>query len=441
MVVREGEAYTICTVLDGETIVLQGSRDWSVWMSRVQNLSYGTIRTFTRSMDRFWQWSLFNPVRDDESFTFYLARFREDLRKGFVLEETIGDERFPDPVTVPILESRPLQKQSVNKELAGIRSFFVYNEMENLLNDQRYINYLYEHHKSKRGRLSSMDVRKGSWAMQHNGARVPFVAPYKQSRNRSKIKYFPTDLYDELLSVAKPRERLIYLLCGAAGARIGQALNLTLYDIDTEKKKVWLIDPSGDEYPEIQWTPKVPRRQWLLERYGIDMTQPNPHNTTDLQFKYPIPRMYGSLHWLAEDKYLAWFFETLDAYTRSREYISETVRNPTHPFLFVTKTGKRVHARDTLSRFKGNLQKLVDRRSAPSEVLGLGLHSLRHMFGHTMAELYAATGNEAILPITQNAMGHVSVDSTLVYFNLSEESLKKVIAQAHMEVHHQGRLA
>jgi len=162
LTVTLGDGITICTILNGESKTLENSQDWSVWMKKVQNLSIGTIRSFTKSMERFWLWSLFNPVEEEESFTFYLARFREDLLNGFVLEETIKDKWDDSPIVVPLLVSRPLQKQTVNKVMAGIRSYFYYNELENLLDDQRFINHLYEYHKSKRGRLNSMDVRKGN---------------------------------------------------------------------------------------------------------------------------------------------------------------------------------------------------------------------------------------------------------------------------------------
>ena len=52
------------------------------------------------------------------------------------------------------------------------------------------------------------------------------------------------------------------------------------------------------------------------------------------------------------------FFETLIEYRNSKEFVSEALRTPRHPFIFTTKTGKRVHSRDTLSRFKTNLRKI-----------------------------------------------------------------------------------
>ena len=59
----------------------------------------------------------------------------------------------------------------------------------------------------------------------------------------------------------KAREKLIYMLCGICSARIGQALNLTLYDIDYSNKDVWLLKPNSDYIDMYGNT----RRVWLKE--------------------------------------------------------------------------------------------------------------------------------------------------------------------------------
>ena len=49
------------------------------------------------------------------------------------------------------------------------------------------------------------------------------------------------------------------------------------------------------------------------------------------------------------------------------------------------------------------------------------------MFGHARAELYAMTGDELIPYITMNEMGHRNYESTLVYFNMSRETMKQLL--------------
>ena len=171
------------------------------------------------------------------------------------------------------------------------------------------------------------------------------------------------------------------------------------------------------------------RRQWLLDEYNIDAETTSPHNAPDFQFKYPIPLRKEPLYWINEEKYKPLFFETLIEYVNSQDFLPEHLRIPRHPFLFVRKTGKRVHQKEIYNRFKSILKKLVFEYGADKKILDLGLHSLRHMFGHFWAEIYARTGDERIIFTTQQAMGHSDLSSTLVYFDMSTETKKKLLKE------------
>lgn len=61
---------------------------------------------------------------------------------------------------------------------------------------------------------------------------------------------------------------------GACSARVGQALNLTIYDIDYEKEEVWLMDPTSTS----QDLYRNNRKKWLFEKYGIDIVRDKEHN-------------------------------------------------------------------------------------------------------------------------------------------------------------------
>jgi integrase len=108
-----------------------------------------------------------------------------------------------------------------------------------------------------------------------------------------------------------------------------------------------------------------------------------------------------------------------------------------HGILFSLQqvSGKRVHSRDTLSRFKTSMRKVIQNKNFKKDISYLGLHSLRHMFGHAMAEIYARTGDDSLIKITQDAMGHSNLDSTLVYFNISSETMKEAISKATKDIH------
>ncbi len=431
MLVKCSEGISICTIFNDEMIELDNSLNWNIWLKRVRDLADNTISTYMTAMDKFWIWSLYNPVGYEEKFPSYQARYREALRNGYSIVQKVNDEDFNEDLEIEIFSSPPLEKITINKELVGINSYFYFNEEQELLYDHRFINHLYERQRNAKSFLSGIDIKSSTLALEAFGTRIQYLPPYKLKTRKKDIKYFPLELFDTLLEVSKPRDRLIYLLCGICSARIGQALNLTLYDIDYENQEVWLLDPKSDD-KDIYGNK---RRLWLKEEYGIDMLQSNIHNTPDLQFKYPIPLTRGPLFWINEEKYKTIFFNTLIEYQKSQEYVSEMVRFPRHPFFFTTSSGKRVHSRDTLSRLKSNIRKALEKAKYTKDISHLGLHSLRHQFGHAMAELYAKTGDDSLIKITQDAMGHASLDSTLVYFNISSETMKSCLKRATKNIH------
>lgn len=418
MIINIGNEFTIAFLFNKEMIELNKSKEWSFWMRTSQNLSNNTISSYLKSMERFWVWSLYYQTKKDESLSFYLSRYREQLRDGFEIIEKISINN--EVVNLNVYSSSPLSKQTITKEINGIESYFFFIEDINLMLDNRNINHLYEKRKSEKSFLSSINVTPSKTNYELVGKRRKLVKPYKKRvKSSSSLKRFPTKFFDELLSISKPRERLIYILCGACSARIGQALNLTIYDIDYKKKDIWLIDPKSDD-KDIYGNK---RREWLKKNYQIDILFTKPHNSPDLQFKYPIPYEYEPLHWI-DDKYKNLFFKTLIEYVNGETYLPEQARTPKHPFLFVTKTGNRIRTREINTRLKSQLMKI------DSSLESYSLHSLRHMFGFMCAEIYGYSGNDALISWTKNAMGHSSLDSTLIYFNMSYKTKTKLLKEA-----------
>ena len=426
MIVNQNGKKVICTKFNNQILTLQDSDDWSVWLKDVQDVKDSTVRVFMKSMERFWIWCLYNPIKLRETFPSYQARYRKALRKGYEITIMQKDERFEEPVEISVCFAPPMEKVTVNKEISGINSYFYFADESALIEDHRFINYLHEKHKSSKGFLAGVQIKKSKSALAAFGKKKKYLTPYKTPKNRKPVKYFPLALYDDLLAIAKPRERLVFLLCGATSARIGQALNLTLYDIDYEKKEVWLIDPKSDNV-DIHGNK---RRIWLQEEYGIDVEGENEHNTLDLQFKSPIPYYFEPLTWLDEDKYKNLFFQTLTEFMRSEEYISESARFNRHPFMFTSKTGKRLHARETYGRFINHTRKVLRKKKQTLDLDGMGLHSLRHMFGHALAELSTQTGDDSLFYICQMAMGHAGADTTRIYFNISRKTVRKILKDA-----------
>lgn len=424
MIVKIGNGYAVAHNLDGQVIKLFKSYEWSIWLSSIRNCKPGTIYQFTKAIERLWIWSLYNnKTTDNESFSFYLARYREDLLVGYKIKEKIFDSYLDDEIELTICNEKPKAKQTINKELAGIKSYLNFIDESNLIENKNYIDIFYENKKSKKGFLSALDIKKSSSYLETFGKKIDYLKPYKVTASSgNSIKAFPHKNFDALLSISKPREKLIYLLMGACSARIGQALNLTLYDIDYEKEEVWLMDStstSQDLYGNN-------RKKWLFEKYGIDIVRDKEHNDLGLQFKYPIPLKNEPLYWISE-KYKKLFFTTINDYINSSKYIKEKLRPKPHPFFFITSSGKRLMARGLLEIFKKQIRTL---NTQGHNIPDLGFHSLRHMFGVVMAEVFAKTGDESILFLTKEAMGHNNIDSTLIYFNFTDETKRKKIKEA-----------
>lgn len=405
-------------------VELHKAKKWSYWMQNLQNFAPNTIHSFMKSMERFWVWSLHYPTDINETLPFYLARYREYLKSGFDITKIVDINMQSVPIS--IYKTRPMEKSTINKELAGIKSYFFFIEDIEMMQDNRFINTAYEKKKSEYSFLSSVNMKKANTNYELTAKKREFLKPYKtKAQSTNSIKRLPPKYFDALLDLSKPREKLIYLLCGACSARIGQSLNLTIYDLNYEKNEVWLLDPKGDD-KDIYGNS---RRKWLKQQYNIDIKHTKPHNSPDLQFKYPIPYEFEPLHWI-NPKYSTMFFTTLAEYVNSDTYMPEASRIPRHPFLFVTKTGNRLRARETNHRFKQALKKLKKIYSIKKDIEYLSLHSLRHMFGFNCATLYGHTGNDALLMWTKNAMGHSSLESTMVYFNMNYTLKKKLLEDA-----------
>lgn len=424
MKINIGNDFTIAFLYNNEVVELYKAKEWSYWMENLQNLALNTINSYLTSMERFWIWSLFNNLEDNEAFPFYQARYRKELRLGFEIQEEVSINKRK--ILITTYSSKPMGMNTINKEFAGIKSYFFFIGDVNLMQDGSTVNRAYENRKAQYSFLSSVNMKKSKINYELTSAKREFLKPYKKKvRSSEKIKNFPSHLFDKLLKLSKPRERLIYLLCGACSARIGQALNLTIYDLDYDRYEVWLLDPKSDD--KDLYGNK--RNLWLKESYNIDIKYNFPHNSPDLQFKYPIPLEYEPLHWI-NPKYKNIFFSTLSEYVNSSRYLAESSRIPKHPFLFVTKSGNRLRAREVNKSFKKALERLRKSENLNVSIKELSLHSLRHMFGFIAAELYGSTGNDSLIHWTKNAMGHSSLESTMIYFKMSFEMKKELLEKS-----------
>jgi hypothetical protein len=137
------------------------------------------------------------------------------------------------------------------------------------------------------------------------GPKKKLIRNIKIDRESNELNnYFPPELFLDLLEESTAREKAIYLLCGCAGARIGQALSLTRDDYNFDTFEVFIVDPLSDETGP---SGIKGRFQLLNEDYKINM-ETAPYK--QLACKYPIPLEYTELLWI-ENSFTAFIISSL----------------------------------------------------------------------------------------------------------------------------------
>ena len=398
---------------------LEGVSKYYKYLKLVKRNALLTIENKLNSLYHFWLWSLSNDVEFDEDLQLYFARYLQALEEGFKIINVTNISEFNEDIEYLVFESKPKQVSTIEKEKRAVESFFQYMGTFKSKEYNLEKNFLSYNKKAKYNKGSSYGLKMSKY-MQNILLDDVSILPSKNTNIKGDIKAFPFKLFDELLELAKPRERLLYLLYGACSARLNQALNLTYYDIDYDSRNVWLIDPKSNNQLGFHG---IGRKQFLKDIYDINIATDKAHNK--FNFKYPIPTNYKSqmpLFWLNKN-YQILFFNTLVEYSP----LPEALRKPRHPFFFVRSTGKRLSSDEVHKSFKKHLELLAKKFPEYAYKLdGLGIHSLRHMFGSVMATVEAKLFQSGqpekthfIKWFTSNAMGHANQSSTDIYFNRS----------------------
>ena len=404
-------------IVDEIEIELYGLNKYYNYLKKVKRNKLLTIKNKLDSLYHFWLWSLCNELESEEDLQLYFARYLVALGEGFEIWHKSYLNDFDENLEYIIYKSKPKQSSTTEKEKRAVETFFKYMDTYKAKDYNLEKNFLGYNKKAKYNKGSSYGLKMSKY-MQNILLDSKSILPSQGTTVKGDIKAFPFALYNDLLNIAAPREKLIYLLCGACSARIGQTLNLTIYDIDYNSKNVWLIDPFSLDQLGFHG---LGRKQWLLDEYAIKIDENKEHY--QFGFKYPIPTNYKSrtpLFWL-NNNYRVLFFNTLAEYTP----LPESLRKPRHPFFFIRSTGKRLTKDEVYKKLNKHLGILKHKYPEYKYKLeGLGMHSLRHMFGSVMATLEAklimngeAEKTHYIKWFTSNAMGHRNQSSTDVYFN------------------------
>ena len=412
--------------IDGNVISPYHFNKWIKFLKDNHCLKRSTLKRYSLALNKFIIWSLYNPKGIDESLLDYLVRYRSE----FLLDcrDVVTTRKYDDGIILfeieqVVLSNNTKSFNTINLEMGVIEKYFIYLRdigatTESLLQDD--IDWLFNKIKNEQSIHAGYGLSMRDSLLEIYGKKKSLLKPLKTKNHGNESKYFPFYFFYELLEISDPMERLIYLLCGGAGARVGQALSLTWFDIDYEAKEVYLIDPRSDMYSPLL---ESPRLSLLLNNYGIDPRIDKPHS--DIAFKYPIPLEYGPLIFMTQ--YLEnQLFRTMTYIVQPPEY------DVKHPFVCTTSTGSRLSTVQVSRKFNTRLKQLKQKYPLNPDddnyfhVKQLhnakGIHSLRHMLAVSMAEIGLSVpeiGVDTARALTQNMLGHKNPTSTEVYFKLA----------------------
>lgn len=445
--------------------------NYSKYLIAKKKKSIGTVRKHITAIHRFWMYSLFSPNDDsfswlEFSFSDWLAEYQNALERGIVIKKIYYNEELGFKTKGVYYESKPLKETYY--EFVALEKYFIY------LNDKN-INPLYELSKNEELVIFSgiKDYRSLDLRAKHNhgsgyglkaqglarealAEKLTVFSEFKERGAERNIlsgnKIFPFAMYDSLLEMADDRSKLLYLLCGATSARVGQALSLTMFDVDMQNKKVYLVDPRTDRVPTNEYGEDLfgqQSRKRLLAEYGIDFRW---HKYKRIGFKYPIPIIATGKQdlFFIQEGYREMFFETYARYSKTinSDYpmVFQTSSNHSHNIWLPSNAGQK---------FKKHIDEL--KRLYPEQANFLNLknkfHSLRHMFGQFMANMAYENSDkfsrdhttrmpdleirntiEIYKEFTAKKMGHSSKKAVDIYFNsdfLVDSYIQKKIQEKH----------
>ena len=258
------------------------------------------------------------------------------------------------------------------------------------------------------------------------------VQPDRESRRNARSNGRPKamDLLDYMKLVKyeqDPRNRALWLVLGAGGRRISEALHIFVpHDIGlhprTGEARVRIADPRyGKIEVEEDGKTRHITRQEYLRKYHRMKPRVLERPGSGVQAGWKGIREEDSV---AKSKELVWMapkfgelmWQTHKEYMKVREQTGAE-----HPFYFVN-TKRNEGAPLTISNAKGLLRAACKRLGITSRS---NLHSLRHVFGNFLAcELQI---KEHLITL---AFGHRSLASAAVYTVPTQEQLRKAIAEA-----------
>ena len=374
-----------------------------------------------------------------------MQEFREKLQNVFEVYSTrnISTNRFSFTTQYKVFSTKqPYSISTINLYMTAIQYYLKFLKEQNIPDVDSVFSQDTDWRQLKRKSINSVGGGYGlimsPLLAQILGPKKKLLRNIKKNRNSNQIdKYFPPELFLDLLKISNPRERAIYLLCGCAGTRIGQALSLTRDDYNYDTQEVFIIDPLSNETGP---SGTIPRSRLLKNEYNINMEE-SPYNK--IACKYDIPVQYSELLWI-NTEYKKEFFHELSSIQKG-----SPIKNG-HPFVFNTSSGKVLTPNEGYTTFRNKIKKLsniiekewrVKRKNTELEKRTqldneyeyltsqlkkvTSLHSLRHMYAIMWAD-FSTESNELNIDDLQSlcayGLGHKNISSVIQYFTLRKKT-------------------
>lgn len=238
--------------------------------------------------------------------------------------------------------------------------------------------------------------------------------PGGSNKATRKLLDFPRESFPALINAAETwRDRSLWLLLGASGIRISEALNMLLADVDFEHQQVFVLDPNS-------------RRPQLGE------SDPNRFRFKgrEIAYTYPIPELRRDL------------FYALTQYL-NQEFVPVTIPGtPSYLFQYVDQKRRGLPLIDcSYAALTQNFKRAVRDAGIPNPADGRewSLHSLRHMYGVYMLNDFPISPASGIfgLPLVdvQMMMGHARIHSTAHYARSKHRRLAAKLEASDIAIH------
>ncbi|MFT5835621.1 MAG: integrase [Sulfurimonas sp.] len=443
--------FQVAINIDGEWWIDDMVPKWFTQLKLNSKSAYNSRKLYARALDIFFHYYIFFPQRKKQSLHEYLLEYREKLQSGFNVysSRVISTNRYSFTAQYKVFSTIPYSINTVNSYMTATQWYLSFLKEQNIPEIDSMFSNDIDWGSLKRKSINSAGggygLMMGPLLTQLLGPKKKLIHNIRVDRRSSEIdNYFPPELFLDLLKICNPRERAIYLLCGCAGTRIGQALSLTRDDYNYDTQEVFIVDPLSDEKGP---SGIIARSLLLKNTYNINMEK-TPFKY--LACKYPIPLQYTELLWI-NNLFVKNFFHELSSINKGNP-----IQNG-HPFVFNTSTGKILTPNEVYRTFRRKIEKLytiieqewkkkrknsdyTEKKQLDEEYKYLlsqlkkvnGPHSLRHMYAIMWADL-AATSNEINIDDLQSfcayGLGHTNVSSVMQYFNLRKRTRQKMIAK------------